>query len=68
MLEFLKESNRSVLYHPDKANVVAKALSRMTMGSVAHVDAYTDNESPYVFTQKELESPTKKVVTIVERL
>src|SRR5688572_8250990 len=28
----------SVLYHPGKANVVANALSRMSMGSVAHVD------------------------------
>ena len=27
----------SVLYHPDKANVVANALSRMTMGSVSHI-------------------------------
>ena len=28
----------SVLYHPDKANVVADALSRMTMGCVPHVE------------------------------
>ena len=28
----------SVLYHPDKANVVADALSWMTMGSVSHLD------------------------------
>ena len=28
----------SVLYHPDKANVVADALSCMTMGSVSHVE------------------------------
>ena len=34
----LKDYNMSVLYHPDKANVVANALSRMTMGSVSHVD------------------------------
>ena len=27
----------SVLYQPDKANVVADALSIMTMGSVSHV-------------------------------
>ena len=26
------------LYHPGKANVVADALSRMTMGSVSHVE------------------------------
>ena len=28
----------SVLYHPDKDNVVADALSRMTMSSVSHVE------------------------------
>ena len=28
----------SVLYHPNKANVVRDALIRMTMGSVSHVD------------------------------
>ena len=28
----------SVHYHPDKVNVVADALSRLSMGSVAHVE------------------------------
>ena len=28
----------SVLYHPGKANVVADTFSRMTMGSVSHVE------------------------------
>ena len=28
----------SVLCHPDKANVVVDSLSRMTMGSVSHID------------------------------
>ena len=28
----------SVLYHPGKANVVADALSRLSMGSIAHVE------------------------------
>jgi len=28
----------SVLYHPGKANVVADALSRVSMGSVAHIE------------------------------
>ena len=28
----------SFLYQPDKANVVADALSCMTMGSVSHID------------------------------
>ena len=37
-LDLLKYYNMSVLYHPGKANVVADALSRMTMGSVSHID------------------------------
>ncbi|KAH0633374.1 hypothetical protein KY284_036160 [Solanum tuberosum] len=37
-LELLKDYDMSALYHPDKAYVVANALSRMTMGSVAHVE------------------------------
>ena len=28
----------SVLYHPGKTNVVADLLSRMTMGSLSHVE------------------------------
>ena len=35
-LELLKDYNMSVLYHPEKANVVADDLSRMTMGIVSH--------------------------------
>ena len=37
-LELLKDYDMNVLYHPDKDNVVAAALSRMTMGSVFHLD------------------------------
>ena len=37
-LELLKNYDMSVLYHPGKANVVADALSRLSMGSVAHVE------------------------------
>ncbi|KAH0746323.1 hypothetical protein KY285_007980 [Solanum tuberosum] len=37
-LEFLKDYDMSVHYHPGKANVVADALSRVSMGSLAHVD------------------------------
>ena len=36
-LELLKDYDMSVLYHPEKSNMVADALSRMSMGSVAHV-------------------------------
>ena len=34
----LKNYDMSVLYHPGKANVVVNALSRMTMGTVSHVE------------------------------
>ena len=33
-LELLKDFDNSVLYHPEKANVVVDALSRMIMGSL----------------------------------
>ena len=36
-LELLKYYDMSILYHPGIANVVADALSRLFMGSVAHV-------------------------------
>ena len=36
----LKDYDISVLYHPDKANVVVDALSRMTMGNVSHMEEY----------------------------
>ena len=34
----LKDYDMSILYHLGKANVVADALSRITMGSVSHID------------------------------
>ncbi|KAH0686116.1 hypothetical protein KY284_016669 [Solanum tuberosum] len=37
-LEFLKDYDMSLHYHPGKANVVADALSRLSMGRVAHVE------------------------------
>ncbi|KAH0697968.1 hypothetical protein KY289_015450 [Solanum tuberosum] len=37
-LEFLKDYDVNVLYHPGKANVVVDALSKLSMGSVAHVE------------------------------
>ena len=36
--ELLKDYEMSVLYNPSKANMVADALSRMTMGGVSHVE------------------------------
>lgn len=37
-LELLMYYDMIVLYHPGKANMVAGALSRLSMSSVAHVD------------------------------
>ena len=37
-LELLKDYDMSILYNPGKAYMVADALSRMTMGSVSHVE------------------------------
>ena len=37
-LELLKDYDISVLYHPSKANVVEDTLSRLSMGSVSHVE------------------------------
>ena len=36
-MELLKDYDCSILYHPDKANVVADALSRKSAGSLAHI-------------------------------
>ena len=33
----LKDYDMSILYHPSKANVVADALRRLSIGSTAHV-------------------------------
>ena len=37
-LELLKDYDMTILYHPRKANVVADALSMMSMGSTANVE------------------------------
>ncbi|WMV54685.1 hypothetical protein MTR67_048070 [Solanum verrucosum] len=37
-LEFLKDYDMNVLYHPGKVNAVVDALSRLFVGSVAHVE------------------------------
>ena len=38
----------SVLYHPSKANVVRNALSRMTMGSMSHMEEAKKDLVKYV--------------------
>ena len=37
-IEFLKDYNMSVNYHPSKANVVAYVPNRLSMRSVDHVE------------------------------
>ncbi|WMV30450.1 hypothetical protein MTR67_023835 [Solanum verrucosum] len=37
-IELLKNYDMNVLYHPGKGNVVADALSQLSMGSIAHVE------------------------------
>ena len=37
-LELLNDYDRSILYHPGKDNTMANVLSRVSMGSVSHVD------------------------------
>lgn len=34
----LKNYDMSILYHPDKTNVVANALTRLLMDNVAHIE------------------------------
>ena len=36
-MELLKDYDCSILYHPSKANVVVDALSRKSVGSLAHI-------------------------------
>ena len=36
-MELLKDYDCTILYHPGKANIVADALSRKSMGSLAHI-------------------------------
>ena len=50
-VELLKDYDCQILYHPGKANVVADALSRKSMGSLSHV---TVSERPLVQDLREL--------------
>ena len=47
-LELLKDYNKNVHYHPDKANVVADALSRKNMGSTTRVEDEKNEMVKYV--------------------
>ena len=38
LLELLNDYDMSIIYHPNKANVVVDDLSRLSMGSTVHVE------------------------------
>ena len=44
----LKDYDMSVLYHPNKANVVADSLSHMNMSSMSHIEASKKDLVKYV--------------------
>ncbi|EOY03326.1 DNA/RNA polymerases superfamily protein [Theobroma cacao] len=64
-MELLKDYDCTILYHPGKANVVADALSRKSMGSLAHIsivrpilmDKIKEAQSKDEFVIKALEDP-----------
>lgn len=37
-LNYLKDYDMSIIYHPHKSNVAANALNWLSMGSIAHVE------------------------------
>ena len=47
-LDLLNDYDMSVLYHPVKANMVVDSLSRITMGSVSHVEKSKKDLVKYV--------------------
>jgi len=62
-LELLKDYDIDILYHPGKANVVADALSRKSMGSLAHLEAY---QSPLAKEVHRLASLGVRLVDSIE--
>ena len=44
----LKNYDMSVIYHPGKANIVADAISHMTMGNVSDIDEAKKDLVKYV--------------------
>ena len=57
-LELLKDYDMSILYHPGKANVVADAMSRLSMGSTTHFEQ----------DKKELENDVLRLARLGVRL
>ena len=47
-LELLKDYDMSILYQPGKANVVVDALTRLSIGSIAHVEEENRELAKYV--------------------
>ena len=47
-LEFLKDYDKNVFYHPGKTNVFVDALSRVSMDNVAHVEEEKKELAKYI--------------------
>ena len=61
----MKDYDMSVLYHLDNAIVVVDALSRMTMGSVIHLDETKKDLSREVHRFSRENSPDRSLYFII---
>lgn len=57
-LEFLKDYDVDILYHPCGANGVADTLSRRSMGSLAHLEVEKREMAQDIHLLESLGSPT----------
>ena len=60
-MELLKDYDYTILYHPGKANIVANALSRKSMGSLAHISV---ERRPLVAEMQRVFQPTMETEMI----
>ena len=62
-MELLKDYDMSMMYHLGKANIVADALIRLSIGSVAHVE---DNKKELVCEVHHLDRLGVRLVDLAE--
>ncbi|XP_070051789.1 uncharacterized protein [Nicotiana tomentosiformis] len=68
-LELLKDYDVDILYHPGKANIVADALSRKSMGSLSHVEADKNTaKSSFVTEVKERQHEDSELIKLRESI